>query len=252
MYASQWRRSRTSPRENFQCFSGFSSRARKRFRCSVRRQVQEELPDDHAVAGEIPLEGVDVLEPFPPDSGGDERRWQTLPGEHLGMDPDDEHLLVVGAVEDADPAALGEATRRAPEEVVVELLVGGRLERVHLDALRIHPRHDVLDRAVLPGGVHALEDQEQRPAILGVELLLELAERLDLAVEALAGLRLGRDASRVPGIDRRQTEAPSVRDLKGADEAAGLAHEVSPSCASGMGARGPRPRPGGRRAPMVS
>ena len=36
MYASQWRRTRTSPRENFQCFSGFSRRARKRVRCSVR------------------------------------------------------------------------------------------------------------------------------------------------------------------------------------------------------------------------
>ena len=216
--------------------------------------MQEELADDHAVAGQIPLEGVDVLEALPPDLGGDERRREPLPGEHLGMHPDDEHLLVVGAVEDADPAALGQATRRAPHEVVVELLVGGRLERVHLGPLRVHPRHDVLDRAVLPGGVHALEDQEQRPAILRVELLLELAEGLDLPIETLACLVLGRDAPRVRGIDRRQTEAPSVGDLKGSDEAAGLAHgEVSPSCGSGMAPRRRRAqRPGDRRAPMVS
>ena len=37
------------------------------------------------------------------------------------MDPDDEDLLVVGAVEDADVAALGQLLLVAPQVVVVEL-----------------------------------------------------------------------------------------------------------------------------------
>ena len=42
--------------------------------------------------------------------------------EELGMDPDDEHLLVVRSVEDPDLAASGQVARRAPEEMVCEFL----------------------------------------------------------------------------------------------------------------------------------
>ena len=102
------------------------------------------------------------------------------------MDAHDEHLLVVGAVEDADAAALGQAPDVAPHEVVVEVLRRGLLEREHLAALRIHARHHVLDRAVLAGGVHRLEDEQQRPAVLGVEHLLLLREPLAAACRSSA------------------------------------------------------------------
>jgi hypothetical protein len=95
---------------------------------------------------------------------------QLLPAENLGVHPHHEHFLVVGTVEDADAAALRQAARGAPEEVVVELFAARGLERVHLAALRIDPRHHVLDRAVLAGGVHRLEDQQHAPLVLGVEL----------------------------------------------------------------------------------
>ena len=39
-----------------------------------------------------------------------------------------EHLLVVGAIEDADLAAPGETLRVAPEEIVIELLGRGTLK----------------------------------------------------------------------------------------------------------------------------
>ena len=89
------------------------------------------------------------------------------------MDPGDEDVLVVGAVEDADPAAFGQAAGGAPEEVVLEVVIGGLFEAEHLAALRVHPGHHMADRAVFAGGVHALKDQQQRPMIGGVMQLLQ-------------------------------------------------------------------------------
>jgi hypothetical protein len=50
------------------------------------------------------------------------------------------------------------------------------LEGVNLTALRIETGHDVLDDALFAGRVHALEDDQERPSILGIELLLHSGE----------------------------------------------------------------------------
>ena len=122
------------------------------------------------------------------------------------MDPDHQHLLVVRAVEDADPAALGQGPRVPPEEVVVELLGRGLLEAEDLAALRVDARHHVLDRAVLAGGVHRLEDQQDRPGIRGVEPVLGLGQLGDVLGERLLGdplpLLLGDVRDRPPRRDR--------------------------------------------------
>ena len=81
----------------------------------------------------------------------------------------------------------GSAPGVSPEEVVVELLGRGMLEAVDLAALGIDARHDVLDRAVLAGGVHRLEDDQDRPAIGGVEPVLGLGQRGDVLREHLLG-----------------------------------------------------------------
>ena len=85
---------------------------------------------------------------------------QLLPRQHLGVHAHHQHFLVIGAVEDADAAALRQALGDAPQEIVVELLGARRLERMHLAALRIDAGHHVLDDAVLAGRVHPLEHQE--------------------------------------------------------------------------------------------
>jgi hypothetical protein len=36
----------------------------------------------------------------------------------------------------------------------------------------------MLDRAVLTGGIHGLKDEQQRPAVLGIELVLQLRHAL--------------------------------------------------------------------------
>src|SRR4051794_18887698 len=115
------------------------------------------------------------------------------------MDADDERLLVVGAVEDADHAARRERDRRAPQEVVVELLHRGDLEARHLDALRVDPAHDVLDRAVLPGRVEGLDDDEQRRPVLRREPCLVLLQQLGAALEETLSLGL-LEAGGVVGI----------------------------------------------------
>ena len=94
------------------------------------------------------------------------------------MDPDDQDLLVVGAVEDADVAALGQLALVAPQVVVVEVLARGHLEAADLDALRVDPAHDVADRPVLAGRVHRLEDHDDAVGVLGREPHLVLGEEL--------------------------------------------------------------------------
>ena len=92
----------------------------------------------------------------------------------------------------------GSALAVAPEEVVVEFLGRRLLEAVDLAALRIHARHDVLDRAVLAGGVHRLEDDQHRIAVVGVEQFLRVAEILAARVE----IRLGAFPSASPSSAR--------------------------------------------------
>jgi hypothetical protein len=97
----------------------------------------------------------------------------------------------------------------------------------------------VLDRAVLAGGVHPLEDQQERPPVLGVELLLQVPEDLDVPREALACAALRGEASGLPGVDRRQAETPAVVDPEGSEEVAEVTHRGT-SLARGLRSGGTR------------
>ncbi len=65
-----------------------------------------------------------------------------------------------------------------------------------LDALRVHARHDVLDRAILARGVHRLEDDHHGVFRAGPEDALRFAERLAIGVEIFFGLGFILDAGR--------------------------------------------------------
>src|SRR5262249_40333612 len=99
----------------------------------------------------------------------------------------DEHVLVVGAVENADPAALRQAPHVAPQEVVVQLLGRGLFEAEYLAALGVHARHDVLDRPVLAGRVHRLEDNQHGIPVVRVQKLLRLLKVLEALVQDCPG-----------------------------------------------------------------
>src|SRR5262249_53334220 len=51
----------------------------------------------------------------------------------------------------------------------------------------VHAGHDVLDRPVLAGGVHRLEDDQQRIAVVGVEQVLGAGQVGEVLVEDLPG-----------------------------------------------------------------
>jgi hypothetical protein len=74
------------------------------------------------------------------------------------MDSNDEHLFVIGTVEDANPAAFGKTARGAPKKIVLEFLGAWLLETVHLAPLRVDAGHDMADGAILSGTVHPLKD----------------------------------------------------------------------------------------------
>src|SRR5262249_18441052 len=102
-----------------------------------------------------------------------------------------------------------------PHEVVIEVFPRGLLEREHLAALRIDARHDVLDGAVLAGRIHRLKDEQQRPAVLGVEHVLLFGEPLDAAREQISCLALAQlKTARVTRIDTLQTKAFALGDAE--------------------------------------
>ena len=55
------------------------------------------------------------------------------------MHAGDQHLLVIGSVEDADPSAFRQIARCAPEKVVLQFGGAGTFEAVYLTALRVDP-----------------------------------------------------------------------------------------------------------------
>ena len=96
--------------------------------------------------------------------------------------------------------ALGQVARGSPKKIVFQLVRAGMLEAVHLAALRIDARHDVPNRAVLPGRIHGLKNQQDRIAVRGVEQFLLGTESLDVLVQEILVFLV----SPVHGIDTRR------------------------------------------------
>ena len=129
------------------------------------REMQKDLHDPRAVAMKVLLHVHDGAIPLLPDVLlVAQLLGKPLAAENLRMHSNDQHFLVIGTVEDADPAALGKAACRAPEKIMLQLFGAGLFEAEDLAALRIDAGHDVPDGAVFAGAVHALEDQQQRIA----------------------------------------------------------------------------------------
>nr|WP_230316166.1 hypothetical protein [Conexibacter sp. W3-3-2] len=127
--------------------------------------VEHDLHDGRALADEQLLERADAAEAGAHDVLADE-----------AVDADDEHVLVVAAVEHGDLAVARRLRVDPPEEVVRELLGGGGLERGDAHALRVDALEHGPHRAVLAAGVHRLQDDEQRPRALRVQAGLQLGE----------------------------------------------------------------------------
>ena len=68
-----------------------------------------------------------------------------------------------------------------------------------LAPLRVHPRHDVLDNAVLPCRIHALQNHQQSPAFLGIQFLLQVSQLLHAGFKVSSGFLSG---TQLTGIAR--------------------------------------------------
>src|SRR6185369_2635690 len=99
--------------------------------------VEEEFADRGAGGGEMLLEAIDAVEAVAPEIGGALAFRQLLAVEEFGMHPHHQHFLVMRTVKDADAAALRQRLGRAPQEIVIQFLRAGLLERSYLAALRI-------------------------------------------------------------------------------------------------------------------
>src|SRR5258708_40199912 len=102
-----------------------------------------------------------------------------LGGEQLRVHANDQDLLIIGAIEYADPAPLWQTTGRVPQKVVRQLRGAGLFETENLAALRIDAGHDVLDGPILSARIHPLQDQQQRMPVVRIEEELRRAELLD-------------------------------------------------------------------------
>ena len=137
------------------------------------RQMQEYLDDLRAVAMKVLLQVRDGFIPLLPNVLLVAQLFgKPLAAENLWVHSNNQHFLVIGTVEDADPAAFRKSACRAPKEIVIELFCTGLFETENLAAFWIDPRHHVPDGAVLAGAVHALKDQQQRIAVRCVVKLL--------------------------------------------------------------------------------
>jgi hypothetical protein len=84
-----------------------------------------------------------------------------------------EHFFVVGTIEDADPSAFRKAACRAPEKIMFQFLGAWLFETKNFATFGIDSRHDVPDRAIFAGRVHALKNQQQCIAVGRVVKLLQ-------------------------------------------------------------------------------
>ena len=89
------------------------------------------------------------------------------------MHANDQHFLIVGTIEDADPSAFRKAACRAPEKIMFQFFGAWLFETENFAAFGIDPRHDVPDGAIFAGRVHPLKNQQQCIAVGRIVKLLQ-------------------------------------------------------------------------------
>jgi hypothetical protein len=91
------------------------------------------------------------------------------------VDPHNQHVLVVRAIEDDYFPSCGHSWVYPPQEVVCQLFGGGLSKGGHSAALGIHRTQKVIDRSILAAGVHCLQTDQQRTAALRIQQVLKFA-----------------------------------------------------------------------------
>src|ERR1700691_1824115 len=129
--------------------------------------VQEEFENVGVVRDQPPLEVVDL----PVALGPDFFRNQIV-------DAHDEHIFVMGAVENHHLAALGNLLFDPPQKIVREFLRRRLLETHDAAALRIHCADYMPHDAIFATRIWSLKTDQQRVLLFGVEFKLQLIHLL--------------------------------------------------------------------------
>src|SRR4029077_4189765 len=83
--------------------------------------VKEEFHHNRSVAKQVTLERADVLESLFPDAFRDAFRGELWSREKFRMHPYYQRLLIAAAIENADPAALGQLFNTTPQVIVIQM-----------------------------------------------------------------------------------------------------------------------------------
>ena len=128
------------------------------------------------------------------------------------VDPGDQHVLVVRPVEDGDFAASWGVGMDAPEKIMGVFLRRRLLEAGDARSLRIEGGEDMIDRAVLAGGIEGLQDDEHGMPLFGIEQRLKLAELLLVVGDRVGGLLGILVVALEPGVDPAKADLSSGFD----------------------------------------
>ena len=93
------------------------------------------------------------------------RVHERLGAQKFGVYAEDQHLLVIGPVEDADPPPFRQIARGPPQKIVLQFNTAGMFEAEYLATLGVHAGHHVSDRTVFSSCIHRLENQQDRVAV---------------------------------------------------------------------------------------
>ena len=168
--------------------------------------MEEEFTHHNSIARQVAFKSVDVFEALVPNVFADQIVGKLLRPQKRRMHTDDENFFVIGAIEDANFAARGNALMGAPEIVVVQFFVAGCLERMDVATLGIDAGHHVLDGAVFSGGVHCLKNQQERPPVLRVKLFLHVTEQAYASLQDVFSMLFALDPIGVGGVVVLQPE----------------------------------------------
>src|SRR4051794_41405119 len=95
---------------------------------------------------------------------------------------------------------------------MIEFFGGRCLEGINLAALGVDARHHVLDDTIFSGSIHGLENQQNRPAVLSVELVLKFRKGGNSLLQYFFSLFFGIEVLCIGGIELLHAGILSVQD----------------------------------------
>ena len=137
-------------------------------------------------------------------------------GRHQFMHARDQHVFVLGPVENSDGPFGRHGGMNPPQEIVIQFLSARLFEGCHGAALRIDAGHDVFDGAVFPRRVHSLQNDQQRALVFGVEQIVQRGELLHMSRKRLRSMVL-RDSVGIVSGEFAQLEFGGAVDLQPGD-----------------------------------